>query len=431
MKILLGVIGILLSFPAFSDESCVCPRLECGGCETQTGVEFYTESCQGGQRLKSCVRPVCEVLDPLPRSCLAEGGQEGTEWEFSKTSSLKTNASFKNSPSRQPASLQIFQSPSNSPISKTRLVGRITALKGRPFVKRTGKKLRLVKQGYLFQGDEVFTGKEEFVSFVLQDGSQVRLYPLSDLRLSYFDFDYHKTKVLMDLEKGLVRSQVRPSVSFLKSGYFMVRTRDASVQVKGTDFFVKYFKKGARFITEVATLKGVVSLKSREGEKEVSVAQGQKGRYVIEGGGLFDKEEMERFVARGFMTPVYQMTEAEIQELLKGSHRYKVSQQKRRKKKVKKLKKVLRKRASLPQKLPKKQKISSLCMDPAGDFNQCMWKCVNNPKGSSSCRTDLPQVKCVRMRCNANGIWAEAFRLPASSGQVCLPQKIKVGPCDY
>ncbi|MEO0336449.1 MAG: hypothetical protein AAF202_08645, partial [Pseudomonadota bacterium] len=73
----------------------------------------------------------------------------------------------------------------------------------------------------------------------------------------------------------------------------------------------------------------------------------------------------------------------------------------------------------------------SICRNPKGDINECAWMCQNNPKGQTRCRTDLPQVNCVRKRCDGNGDWSDENRLPANFFDRCKPDGFKVAPCDY
>ena len=113
------------------------------------------------------------------------------------------------------------------------------------------------------------------------------------------------------------------------------------------------------------------------------------------------------------MTPVYKMTANEIKKLNWDT-------------KVDYDEKVNRALAK------SKSSDGHICSAPKGRLNQCLWQCRNNPDGEKKCRTDLPQVNCVRQRCNANGDWADDTRLPASYFDMCKPSgEVKVGPCDY
>ncbi len=73
-----------------------------------------------------------------------------------------------------------------------------------------------------------------------------------------------------------------------------------------------------------------------------------------------------------------------------------------------------------------------ICDRPKGFFNQCAWTCVGNPSGEKNCRVELPQVSCVRTRCNANGKWADEKKLPLNEAKgMCPATGATVKPCDY
>jgi hypothetical protein len=79
-----------------------------------------------------------------------------------------------------------------------------------------------------------------------------------------------------------------------------------------------------------------------------------------------------------------------------------------------------------------KLKLGQICEAPIAKYNQCAWICEGNPKKESRhCRLELPQVHCVRKRCNANGKWAEESRLPASTEGLCKTADPQIGTCDY
>ncbi len=88
--------------------------------------------------------------------------------------------------------------------------------------------------------------------------------------------------------------------------------------------------------------------------------------------------------------------------------------------------------------LPVKKKVvkrvkkpGEICEAPFAKFNQCAWFCLNNPKKAKTCKTDLTQVQCVRRRCNANGVWSEETRVPASQKFYCDDPKVSLRACDY
>ena len=70
--------------------------------------------------------------------------------------------------------------------------------------------------------------------------------------------------------------------------------------------------------------------------------------------------------------------------------------------------------------------LEAICQSPSGRLDQCAWSCANNPKKEKKiCRLDLPEVRCVRTRCNANGIWGE----PTPSTDCAVNPNVKA--CDY
>ena len=72
----------------------------------------------------------------------------------------------------------------------------------------------------------------------------------------------------------------------------------------------------------------------------------------------------------------------------------------------------------------------AICKKPQGKMDQCAWTCVNNPKSEKTrCRTDLPKVKCVRTRCDANGNWSDPLELIPQ--QSACSAKTAVRRCDY
>lgn len=75
------------------------------------------------------------------------------------------------------------------------------------------------------------------------------------------------------------------------------------------------------------------------------------------------------------------------------------------------------------------KKSGTICDKPKAKFNECAWICEANPKGEKKiCRLEAG-AKCIRKRCDANGLWGDALVLPASKSP-CLAEP-KVAPCDY
>ena len=77
-----------------------------------------------------------------------------------------------------------------------------------------------------------------------------------------------------------------------------------------------------------------------------------------------------------------------------------------------------------------KKMVGGICQKPQGRLDDCAWTCVNNPKSEKNrCRVDLPKVKCVRTRCDANGNWSDPTDLIPK--QSPCTAKASVRRCDY
>jgi hypothetical protein len=70
-----------------------------------------------------------------------------------------------------------------------------------------------------------------------------------------------------------------------------------------------------------------------------------------------------------------------------------------------------------------------ICRRPSAKFGLCSWTCEGQKGGGGRCRTDLPNVKCVRLRCDASGRWSDATEISAALGSCEF--KTAVRACDY
>ncbi|MEQ1877523.1 MAG: FecR domain-containing protein [Bdellovibrionia bacterium] len=206
---------------------------------------------------------------------------------------------------------------------------------------------------------------------------------------------------------GTIRSAVKKAPGNAKND-FKVKTPSAVAGVRGTDFVTTYTEKVG--ITKVETLHGLVELKSPSGKHTVDVPAGKYASYIVPSGttGGIGDDDIVKYVERGYMTDAQELSNEDVARIETETDADKVA----------KAEKVAAKEAVI-------------CAQPSAKMNQCAWTCENNPSGSNSCRTDLPNVKCVRKRCNANGNWAEETRLPANAAEHCDAGKAKVDNCDY
>lgn len=122
------------------------------------------------------------------------------------------------------------------------------------------------------EGSRVRTGADSFVTLRLPDGSRATLPSQSVLRLvHYFDMQ-GRPAVLVDLESGDVESRVPPRPQAAPEGAWRVRTRMATVGVRGTHFRVSLPDADH---TAVSVLESAVAVMAPSlHERRVSASQG-------------------------------------------------------------------------------------------------------------------------------------------------------------
>lgn len=375
-------------------DDCACPPVDCGKCASPEGVTFFTDKCAGGTRVKSCTRPTCLPLNPPPSGCVVAAQGRGAE-------------------DRGPASLPNTLALSNPQKIEVRTgpeIGVAVGVTGQVWVVDSlGAKTTLSDGVKLRVGDKLVAGPDGRTKVTFTNGNEIFIAPNTELELTQVDSPHSDSKkTLLGLLKGKVRNKVQQKYKGADS-FYRVQTRGAVAGVRGTDFVISY-ETSERLITKVETLKGEVQLSELSGEQSVGVGAGQYASYVVAANDaqVFDQEDISEFVARGYMTPVYELSAADVKAIEKSTATVE---------------------RSLASTSPKDT--SPICASPRGQLNECSWVCENNPKGSARCRTDLPQVNCLRRRCNANGEWKEDSRLPASLHEACQAEQIRVAPCDY
>lgn len=392
---------VFISLEGRASFSCECEKIECESCLEEQGVTFYSEKCgPNNSRIKSCARPTCVPLDPLPSKC-----------RNVKLQKNKVNRSVaSHSPQNLPASKKMMNARMKELKNELRgkEVGTVHTVMGKAFLKLpSGDEVRVTKGARVHEKDQIRTRLRGHVKIVFDDGNITNIKPSTEIIVEEYEMGKSK-KAILDLIKGKVRSKVKQKYNG-KSSFFQVKTKSAVAGVRGTDFVVEYSEK-SRQITKVTTLKGEVRFGGLEYKERVPIEKGQQASFIVakNDSEVFSDDEISDFVAKGYMTPVYSLSEAELNEITNVTE-------------VGEL--VTRAVAS--------QKLAAICKSPKGELNQCYWHCSNNPNNAHRCRTDLPQVNCIRKKCDANGEWSDESRLPASFYNSCLPQGYRLGPCDY
>ncbi|HRO68238.1 MAG TPA: hypothetical protein PL182_11785, partial [Pseudobdellovibrionaceae bacterium] len=170
----------------------------------------------------------------------------------------------------------------------------------------------------------------------------------------------------------------------------------------------------------VKVIKGEISFKALNAENAVSVGKGRKVRFqgVMEEGEIaYDILLHGKKIPRGVLGKVEEMTASE-KEPFKAADQ-KIRERRAQAEKAEKERQAREKRSGV------------ICKAPSGRFNECAWVCENNPKGSKHCQTDREKVTCYRVRCNANGVWADRLNLPADEGRRRCQAATLVEKCDY
>jgi len=385
------VLGFALSVTSFSSPiwagaeeiSCECPKIDCGPCAEEQGLTFYSEKC-GPQaaKVKSCAKPTCVPLESPPASC-------------KKADNTPADSG------RKPALAEQHKN-----LERGIEIGAIKIVEGKAWLKwPDGTRLALAPNMALHERDTIQTEKEGKVHVEFKDGNFIQVQNDSVVKIDQYEMAEEKRKAVLNLLKGQLRNQVKQKYNGQSTSY-QIRTKTAVAGVRGTDFVAAY-KEGEKVETEIRTLEGRVVLANLDYSQSLEVSEGQQAAYVVAANSVFGQDEIKEFVARGYMTPVHKMSDSEL-KLLSASTLVGESA----KREIAAAKKFI-------------------CGAPRGELNQCAWRCENNPKGEKSCRTDLPNVACVRTRCNANGDWAEETRTPVSAHDQCKPHGYKVALCDY
>jgi len=294
-------------------------------------------------------------------------------------------------------------------------IGVVKAVKGDvQLTSENGVAKALVLGDQIHEHDRIATDKTSTLLIDLQGGNKLQIF--SDTRLSIQSYGKGELgrRALINLFKGKVRNQTK-QVFDGKNNRYQVVTQGVSADVSGTaDFFLSH-DKSTHVVSRAEVLDGEIILNERMGDKSVRMSRGELDTYVLNDAVLSKETEWSNSPENGFFNPLRRLSVAEFEELYKND----LGDSSDRSKTLKIQKEV----KNVPQPI--------ICKKPNGQLNQCAWRCVNNIKNAKTCEADKPNVACVRLRCNANGDWAEETKLSASAAAKCKAKGEVVDECDY
>lgn len=394
---------LALAFTSFSptvfalEEACDCPLLKCDPCSHESGVAFYTSKCGPQQsRLKSCARPNCVLIDSPTKQCpvlpKAEAGP------------------------REPVAIAGQGPDKVDPNAVSRIVGAVRVIAGSvSIVSRDGLRSVIKGEGKLRETDTLESGANSTALVQFEGGNQLHVHADTAVEVKeYKDAgDKDSRKALLQLIRGKIRNQVHQKYNG-KTSFYKVYTTVAVAGVRGTDFVMEHHE-GKSIETRVEGLQGRVILASLDEKEARAILRGEGAAYqVAMPDASFKGKDFSEFIQRGKLTPVYKLKADQLRELEEDS-RVDVAKADRR-----------------PKNGAGGARDVEICSSPKGFFNQCAWTCKNNPPRETTCRVDLPEVGCLRTRCNANGKWDDETRAQVTASPSACPAKgFVVKACDY
>lgn len=421
---------------AVAEVSCQCLQSACGACEVEDGVDFYSEKCGPNfSKTKSCKRPQCRPVENQ-KACLSK--LETSVGQGPAASSENTmQAELPHAVTVQAPVRKIASVATNGEIPNR--AGEVVLASGRAFLIRatglkpassTGDRKPIEKGELILVNDRIVTEADGRVRLRFPELSEVFVSPGSSVVIEEALMEKRagpsKRTIMLDLHRGKVRSRVQGRYDDGEST-FKVKTKAAVAGVRGTDFVISFEPGKDDWKTEVKTLSGNVCLGSepecgrpataqtcgKVNEKSAVICGGMYAAYVAPAPPEDATEvEVESAMARGFMTPLFKMSEEDIQ-ILDGETDIRYNSVGK----------------SADQQTRSVSSDQATCSSPMGSFNQCAWTCEGNLKGQKTCRTDLPGVRCVRRLCRASGQWAEPTVLPTRQNSNCEAEAPVVRDC--
>jgi len=278
-----------------------------------------------------------------------------------------------------------------------------------------GESGRLKPKQVLIEKAGLQTGEGGDLVVQLDAHREFRLLPKSQVQLPAISWETGEAPVVI-LKSGSLRWRETPGRKYniaLRSDLFEF------ISPVG-DFVFSYDPKTA--VAEAKAVEGSMEFSAMNAEDVALLTAGQKVVFqgVREGEDIvYDVLLKGKKIPRGKLGLVEPLSAEEKRRYSKAEAE---KQARTRRKKA-----AAEKKASEPAPDPK-----AICQKPQGRLNQCVWLCEQNPKTEKKrCRLELPEVRCLRRRCNANGEWAEESVMTGEKAQALCGVQPLVKDCDY
>ncbi len=369
---------------------CKCEVLECGACESELDIKFYSEKCgENLTRMKSCKKSVCEPVANQDK-CLADLGL----------------------PSKNTKHAEKLKTRERKPANESEAIGTIETVIGKAELQRLNQKSQLCFKGQqVNEDDRIITDSESRVKVVFtKTKDELHVNPDSNVNIQKFLHPNdqaevaEKKKTIIKLDLGKIRVRISKATQKYdnEKNTFEVKTRTAVAGVRGTDFVMSYDEVSKT--SDLQTLAGAVEMNAQNaGEATghaILVSAGEACTTNVQAD--FSELSKVRKIDTKSLKLLDQSTEVKevdlssIKENMK-SHNVEAE--------------------------------NSICRSPAAEFKECAWFCEGNPKKEKDCRTDLKDVSCVRKMCGANGQWISPTRMPSSQSKQCNGRAPIKAPC--
>ena len=138
-------------------------------------------------------------------------------------------------------------------------IGTITAVQGKASLTRKGFEGSLKENGAIFNKDRIATKESALVQVILHDETIITIGPNSSYHfLSYNDTD--KPEAQMSLDHGFFKV-LTGKIGKIAPERFKIKTRAASIGVRGTQFMAKVTKEGEE---SIGCLRGTIVVETKK-----------------------------------------------------------------------------------------------------------------------------------------------------------------------